>query len=151
MRAMRDALQTCDCGAAMVRLDEIADDQYLSEGETKEELLLSVDYDVWVCRSCQKQRIFRYENYLSSAMPCTECSKKTVRMINREVVQEATESSSGYGYKHYLCSNCNAAKKVKFTIAKESSSSGGSSGSSSGGGSSWGGGSSGGGGSGSSW
>ena len=37
----------------MVHLDEQADDAHLDTGQRFEEQLESVDYDVWVCPTCQ--------------------------------------------------------------------------------------------------
>lgn len=151
MRKYRDTPYTCECGARMSRLNEVQDNEFLSSANVMEEELMSVDYDVWICNLCSRQRVVRYENYQSKIMRCKSCSQKTVKMERSEVVSEATTRSSGYGYNHYLCRNCGEATKIRFTIPKESSSDSSSSGSDSSSSSSWGGGSSGGGGAGSSW
>jgi uncharacterized protein len=154
MRRLRELPYTCECGTQMKKLNEVQDNEFIAEGEIREEELNSIDYDVWVCGNCNRHRTFQFENFQSSAIRCKACSKKTVKLDSREVVKEATTSSQGYGYNHFRCRNCNEETKIRFIISKKSSSGSGSSGSSSSGSSSsssWGGGSSGGGGAGSSW
>lgn len=151
MYKLREAPYTCECGAKMVKLDELADNKFLAVGDVKEEELNSIDYDVWVCNTCNRQRVFQHENFRSTVMRCNSCSKKTVKLTQREVVSDSTTHSSGYGYNHFLCANCGEKTKIRFTIPKKSDSSSSSSSSGSSSSSSWGGGSSGGGGSGSSW
>jgi uncharacterized protein len=146
---LRNTPYTCECGHAMRKLDEIQDDNFLQKPQTKEEAVKSIDYDVWICDSCQKQKILSYENYTSSIHKCEKCAAKTLKKTGSEVVQEATYTSGGYGYRIFDCQHCNHQVKVKYTIPKKTESS--SSGGSSSGGGSWGGGSSGGGGAGSSW
>jgi uncharacterized protein len=150
MKKLRDEPYICECGNAMVKLDETMDDEHLDKGQITEEQINSVDYDVWVCNSCQKQLIFKYENFSSGAEECKSCHAKTLQQTTKEVVELATYSSSGYGYNHFACKNCGHTDKERYTIPMKEHSSSSSSGSSSSS-SSWGGGSSGGGGSGSSW
>jgi uncharacterized protein len=156
-RAQLDKLRNrpylCDCGTQMQKLNEVQDNEFISAGDLKEEELMAIDYDVWVCHTCKRHRTLQYENFKSSVIHCTACSKKTVRLGNRQIVKEATTSSDGYGYKHYDCANCGQHSEIKFILPKHLSSKGSSSSSRSGSSSSdnWGGGSSGGGGAGSSW
>lgn len=146
----RNEIQVCNCGKAMHRLDEVEDDRFLDRPQLVEEQMRSVDYDVWICFGCNSDRVLRYEDYTSGILVCDKCKAKTLKKTGNEVVEEATYSSSGYGYRIYDCQHCQHRMKIKYTIPKKTKSSSGSGGGSSGGGS-WGGGSSGGGGAGSSW
>ncbi len=147
---LRNRIPQCDCGKEMQRLNEMDDDRFLNRPQIVEEQMRSVDYDVWVCASCNKDRVLRYEDYTSGILKCEKCSAKTLKKTGNEVVSEATYSSSGYGYRIYDCQHCHHQSRIKYTIPKKTKS-GSSSGGSSSGSSSWGGGSSGGGGAGSSW
>ena len=152
LRKLRNILLTCDCGTVMKKKSEVEDDLFLTNVQVKEERVKSIDYDVWVCTTCQKQRVLPYQDFTSAILQCDKCSGRTMLKTGSEVVEQASYSSGGYGYKIYDCQNCAHQTKVKYTIPKktQSSSSSGSSGGSSSSSSS-GGGSSGGGGSGSSW
>ncbi|PST82501.1 hypothetical protein C7T94_07430 [Pedobacter yulinensis] len=156
-----DAYTCGTCGKAMQRLEETADDQFLTAAQQKEESLRSVDYDVWQCVPCQQQLILSYENLESALKTCPSCSTKALQFKSRKTVKRATKKAEGWGLATYACSHCQATQEEKFTIARIpessgnssssfSSSSSSSSGSSSSSSSSSGG-SSGGGGAGSSW
>jgi len=145
------------CQGAMHKLDEKADDEFLSEGQKMEEQLLAVDYDVWKCIACGAIDTWFYRDSLSGYQPCPKCKTITYSLISNSILKSATYSSSGAGEEVHTCKFCGHSKKSKYTIAKLVASSSSDSGSSSSGGGgssgggSWGGGSSGGGGASSSW
>jgi uncharacterized protein len=143
------------CNAAMKKLNEKEDDQYLGEKERFEEQLNSVDYDVWLCTSCQATREWAYLSRRRKYEPCPSCKTIAKYRKSRRTVKSATYSSSGKGEEIHECKFCKQTFVTAFTIPKlvmstSSGSSSSSSGSSSSG-SSWGGGSSSGGGASSSW
>jgi len=146
-------------GTFMFKLDEESDDEYLKKGQVTEEVIKSIDYDVWITDDKSDILILAYKRWISKYRKCPSCSHKTYYKEYDRTITPATYSSSGTGERKYSCKNCGHSKVSRYTIPRKtksssSSSSGGySSGSSysSGGGSSWGGGSSGGGGGGSSW
>jgi uncharacterized protein len=144
-----------NCHTEMVRLDETLDDAYLDAGQQKEELLKSVDYDIWQCPSCQTQQQYRYRRWFSRYSKCPSCQYRTLK-VTKKTLERATTSSTGRGVKTSSCRHCNLHRERYYTIPKiqessssSSSSSGSSSRSSSSGGSFGGGRSSGGGASGS--
>jgi uncharacterized protein len=149
---LRKEPRTCVCGQAMRQLSEKADNAHLEPGQSAEELIKSVDYDVWLC-GCGKTQIEAYAGDKPGDL-CDKCGYRTDRPISRRTLQSATTSSEGLREVTYACSHCQHQHKVQETIAvistSSSSSSGGSSSSSSSS-SSFGGGSSGGGGSGASY
>ncbi|MEO6167955.1 MAG: TPM domain-containing protein [Chitinophagales bacterium] len=153
---LRNTPYACDkCNNIMQKLDENADDQYLSKGQLVEEQIHSVDYDVWHCYHCKNQFQLSYINYSSKYTSCKHCKAKASYLKGRNTITSPSYTSSGTGEKIMDCMNCHKQDREIYKIPMlqhSSSSSGGSSGSSgSSGGSSWGGGSSGGGGSGSKW
>ena len=151
---LRKMPYTCDrCGNTMSRIDENADDAYLSSSQLKEEQLHSVDYDVWHCNNCGNQKILNYVNYFSKYQECPNCKTHAYYHSKTVTLVSPTYSSTGSGEKIFDCLQCHHQDKKHFTIPMltRSSSSSSSSSGSSGGGSSWGGGSSGGGGSSSHW
>lgn len=146
-------------GTFMIKLDEQSDDQYLKKGQITEEVIKSIDYDVWITDDKSDILILAYKRWISKYRKCPSCKHKTYFKEYDRTISAATYTSSGVGERKYSCKNCGHSKVSRYTIPKKtrsntsSSSSGYSSGSSysSSGGSSWGGGSSGGGGGGSSW
>jgi uncharacterized protein len=157
-RRYRNHPRTCSsCQGNMVKLDEQADDAYLSKAQQIEENIRSVDYDVWQCAGCQDTEVWNYPNRSSRYKKCSYCDSQTSFFISRKTLRAASYSSSGQGEEIYGCVHCGKRKRKTYSIAKlehsssSSSSSSGSGSSSSSGGGSWGGGSSGGGGASSSW
>jgi uncharacterized protein len=143
------------CKVWTVLLDEVADDDHLSEGQQAEEMVQSIDWKVRVCPQCAGIRVMSSSRWFSGYVRCDSCGHKTGKE-SRVTLSPATYSSSGTGRVTVICVHCEHESSRTFTIpmkvrvqVSSSSSSGG--GFSSGGGGSFGGGSSGGGGAGSSW
>lgn len=133
-------------GTTMQLLAEHWDDKHLKDGQQKEEELKSVDYDVWICPSCEHLTIEAYKKWFSRYSACRSCGYKTLEGESTTLVA-ATTSSTGTKRIDYECHNCGDEYSVTKVIPKLSSSSS----SSGGGGSSFGGGSSSGGGASGSW
>jgi uncharacterized protein len=147
------------CQQKMVKLNDLAEDEYLTKNMLLEEQIRSVDYDVWKCTGCASIEISHYLSRFSKYTPCPKCKTIAYYLKSDRTIQSASYSSSGKGESIYECKFCGHSKKSTYTIAKlvhttssgSGSSFGSSSSSSSSSGGSWGGGSSGGGGSSSSW
>jgi uncharacterized protein len=135
----------------MVRLDERADDAHLDAGQRMEEQLESVDYDVWVCPTCQYALTIPHKAWFSRYSMCKSCHRRTLETQSRTLIP-ATTMSAGQQQITERCRNCAWTRTYMRTIPRIVQSSGGSGGSGgssgSGGGSSFGGGSAGGGGAG---
>jgi uncharacterized protein len=135
----------------MVRLDEQADDAHLDAGQQLEEQLKSVNYDVWVCPTCQQVSIVPHNAWFSKYSKCTSCGRRTLETSSRTLVR-ATTSHSGTEEVTERCRNCAWTRTYTRTIPRVQASSGSSGGfgggGGGGGGSSFGGGSAGGGGAG---
>ena len=134
----------------MVRLDELADDAHLEPGQRLEEHLKSVDYDVWICPTCQYALTIPHKAWFSRFSQCPSCKRRTLES-NSTTVIPATTASTGVQEVHERCRNCSWSRTSTRVIPRIQASSHSSSGGSSfrgGGGSSFGGGSAGGGGAG---
>lgn len=138
-------------GLPMHKLTEAEDDAYLEKGQVTEEILGSVDYDVWVTDDGSDVLVLSYAKTFSKYQPCPECKFRTYHKASSTVLQHATYSSSGSMEVIHECKNCNYRKRALVVIPMKTHSSSGSSSGGGGGGGSWGGGSSGGGGAGASW
>lgn len=130
-------------GTTMQLVPEDLDDALLSEGQSKEEALKSVDYDVWECPDCGHRTIEAYRKWFSSYGACRSCNYRTVDS-DSTILEHPTYSSSGLRRVDYNCQHCGDEWSGTEVIPrKERSSSSSSSSSSFGGGSSSGGGGSG--------
>ena len=127
-------------GQRMDLLAEDVDDSQLQPGQTTEERLNSVDYDVWDCPKCQHVTVEAYRRWFSRYGACRSCGYKTLEGTTT-VLREATTSSTGQKRIDYHCHNCSTDYSELKSIPQKSES--GSSRSSFGGGSSSGGGASG--------
>ncbi len=134
-----------NCQTDMVRLDEMADDIYLESGQKLEELLESVDYDVWRCPLCSTHELHPYNKWFSRFKRCKRCGYRTME-ADSEIIEAATYSSTGRKRITTDCRHCNFHDQDIVVIPQltySDNSSSGSSGGSFGGGSSSGGGASG--------
>jgi uncharacterized protein len=116
-----------NCGARMTRLDEAGDDVYLDSGQKLEELLNSVDYDIWKCPNCNNHDLYRYPSLLSRLQRCPQCGYRTVRTSSTTLVA-ATTHSTGQKQVTKDCNNCHFHSEEIVVIPRISQSSGSSSG-----------------------
>lgn len=144
----------------MRKLTEQDEDEYLSRGQITEELVKSVDYDVWITENSEDVLILAYRPLFTKYTTCPKCHFKTYFKVYDRQKTAPTYFSHGTGERKHECANCKHVDLKTYTIPKlvrsnRTSSSGswssGGGGGFSGGGGSFGGGSSGGGGGGSSW
>ncbi len=153
-RYLRYRKRPCpDCQTQMIRLDEVSDDVHLDSGQKLEELLSSIDYDVWKCPNCNFHTIIGYKNWFSGLSKCPQCRYRTLKTTST-ILDHPTETSTGSQRVTKDCQNCSYHDEDIVILPRKTrsdSSSSSSFGSSSSGGSSFGGGSSSGGGASGSW
>lgn len=136
-------------GKPMRKLTEEEEDEYLEQGQTTEESLGVVDYDVWVTEDLDDVMILKYAKRFAAYSKCPKCNYQTYHLAQTQTLRRASYSHSGKEKQIYECKNCDYINSKIVIIpmkTRSSSSSGGG-----GGGGGWGGGSSGGGGGGASW
>jgi uncharacterized protein len=156
VKSWRSEPRKCpECEGVMAKLSEQEEDKYLKKSQQIEENIKTLDYDVWLCGSCNNKTIESFKAWQHSLyLSCPSCSSITGKKVGSKIITAATYSHSGSKQIDYKCLACSHTFNKIVTIPRlehsSSSSSGGGSWSS-GGGSSFGGGSSGGGGSSSSW
>lgn len=119
MRHIRLRKHKCpNCGTPMHRLDEQTDNNYLTPSQDLEEHLNSVDYDVWVCPSCNEKDIIPYINPRSNFTDCPNCGAKADRFVGERVLRQPTERAEGIAVKEYECLNCKNRRMLKRIIPK---------------------------------
>ncbi|MGG6297433.1 TPM domain-containing protein [Leptolyngbya sp. AN02str] len=121
--------QTCPhCQTPMLRLDEQSDDQFLNEGQRKEESLSSVDYDVWQCPSCGHHKVHRYASLFSGYRQCPSCQVRALH-VKRTTTRHPTYTYEGEERVDENCRHCSYQRTHYRSIPRRTrSSSGGSSG-----------------------
>jgi uncharacterized protein len=103
------------CHVGMLKLDEIADDAHLDDGQRKEEKLGSVDYEVRVCPGCQKTRTFTHTRLFSRYRRCDQCDKRTARSRSETLVA-ATYDHGGQIRITTHCEHCgHSAQRIRHT------------------------------------
>lgn len=119
MNHIRNHKRTCpNCQHPMHKLDEIADNDYLTPAQDAEELLNSVDYDVWLCDQCGETDIIPFENRQSSYTECQHCGARTCSYAGERILRKPTMQSEGQGVKIFACRNCRKQSFKPFVIAK---------------------------------
>jgi uncharacterized protein len=132
------------CKIDMARLDEAADDEHLDSGQQLEEVIGSVDYDVWRCGTCNHHSIVPHAAWLSGFSACGRCGRRTLSKSTR-TLEAATYTSSGLQEISHDCRHCGYHDRHTVTLPqlvrhespRSSSSSDSSWGGGSSGGSSW--------------
>jgi uncharacterized protein len=94
-----------NCQTTMIRLDEVSDDVHLDSGQKVEELLQSVDYDVWKCPTCNFHTLQGYKRWSSSFGQCPECNYRTLKTDSRAIA-EPTYVSTGTKLISQDCRHC---------------------------------------------
>lgn len=82
------------CGREMRRLDENAEDAFLSSDQQFEERLGGLDYKVWQCDGCGVCHIERSARWFSNYKECPHCQHYTMQ-VTSETVQQPTYYSTG--------------------------------------------------------
>ncbi|MAJ52319.1 MAG: hypothetical protein CMB82_12020 [Flammeovirgaceae bacterium] len=103
-------------GNKMKLLSEEEEDAYLDEGQQAEENVFSVDYDVWIDEETGYTHIEKYKGHLN-AHECDNCGFRTLRLVQEEVVEEATEYWDGSVNQEFSCSYCGRVKRKTVALS----------------------------------
>jgi len=104
--AMRRRRRACRrCHVPMIKLDELVDDARLAAAERTEELVGSVDYDVWTCPSCPLVEKLRYPAFFTRYARCPAC-KALTELTTTARLRSPTTSSEGLEEITESCRHC---------------------------------------------
>lgn len=119
LRHWRDRKRSCpNCGHAMVKIDEVHDNDYLTPAQDTEERVGSVDYDVWRCPECGELEILPYVNRKAAFTECEQCHARTARITGSHILRQPTTVSEGLGERTYTCLHCNHKMRRPYSIAR---------------------------------
>ncbi len=117
LHRLRNKKRICSCcNTPMRKLNEEEDNNYLSPQENTEELLKSVDYDVWLCSQCGDTEVYRYDKVYSNFTTCPYCQAKAFRLTCDHIVAHPTHFSQGAGEKKYSCNHCHREQIQRYAI-----------------------------------
>ena len=117
MGRLRNAPRKCPhCGTKMTKVDEVHDNDYLSQAQDTEERIGSVDYDVWLCPKCGETDIEPYVNANSGYTPCELCHSRACRLTRDRILRQPTTVSRGEGVKEYTCLNCGHVNAKRYIL-----------------------------------
>ena len=103
---LRNRRRKCgNCGQMMNRLDEAADDVHLDSGRRLEEVMGSVNHDVWQCPGCANHQITSRRAFFGGKPECPQCHYRTVE-VKKRVLESATYTSSGRQQITKDCKHC---------------------------------------------
>lgn len=119
MKRLRDHVRDCpNCRHRMRKLDEVADNNYLTPAQDMEEQLNSVDYDVWLCDNCGEKDVIPYINRQSAYTVCPKCGARACVLSGNRILRQPTTHTEGQGVKIYSCRNCREQTFKPYSIAK---------------------------------
>ena len=115
----RNKTKRCpNCKSKMKKLSETDDNNYLTPSQDMEEQLKSVDYDVWLCPTCNATDIYAFPNSQTPYVDCPQCRAKAAWLVSDQVVMQASTLHEGQGVRTYRCRNCNCVVPVRYSIPK---------------------------------
>ena len=117
LKVLRFKPRISSVGNQMRLLSEEEEDVHLDEGMQAEENVFSVDYDVWVDEQTNEVKIEKYAGRLA-ANKCNTCGFYTMKLVNEEIVEPATQETEGELVQYYECTYCGAKRSKSVTIAK---------------------------------
>lgn len=119
MKHIRTRKHLCsNCSTPMNRLDEETDNNYLTPAQDAEERLNSVDYDVWLCSTCNQTEVIPYINKQKNFSVCHICGARTAALVSDRITRQPTTATMGQGVKTYRCYNCNHMTNISYDIPK---------------------------------
>ena len=117
IHSLREGKKECEfCGGKMHKLSEAEEDAYQSASAQTEELINSVDYDVWLCDHCNKVKILPYESQFTKYSKCPVCHTKAYGLQSDRILTQPTPFSKGMGEKTYFCQHCHNTKKIQYIL-----------------------------------
>jgi len=104
-KVRREPIKCSECDGNMHILSEKQEDAHLKLAQQFEEQLHAVDYDVFVCDSCQNETIFTLDKP-SIYSNCPKCGTKAFILKDKRTIVAPTYISSGAERTTYHCKFC---------------------------------------------
>jgi|GEM_PF-452794 len=109
-----------ECGGVMEKLSEAEEDKYLKDTQIIEEELKTIDYDVWICSSCENKTIEDFKNWrYNFYAKCTKCGSIACKQTGSQVVSHPTYTSTGTRRLDFKCLACGYTYHKEQTIPRK--------------------------------
>lgn len=105
----------CGCGGTLIKLDEVADDAYLSPGQRAEERLGAIDHVVLACPRCTAIAYRERRPWISWFSRCPICHLRTVRTTAVMVAAPAL-GRTGLAEHVTWCDHCPHRRSVHYEL-----------------------------------
>lgn len=116
-RYQKSRARTCSkCRSSMVRLDEVAGEAHLDEGQRLERKLGSVPHEVWECPRCQTHSISSEAPIRSKYSKCPQCHYRTEELTSN-LTKVPTASTMGVRQAKSECHHCGRQKEWTEPVA----------------------------------
>jgi hypothetical protein len=102
-------------GKKLKLLNELEEDEYLTQEMIDMEDALEADFDVWYDEESNETIIMQYD-ITEDSFVCPSCNFRTLREYREEVIKEATHSEPGIMEREYRCSYCGHAEVKEIRI-----------------------------------
>ena len=106
------------CNIKMNLLSGKEETAFLNEYQTTEEVIKSIDYDVWLCPKCYHHDIFPYNNEYSRFSICPTCGSKAYSQKEEKILTYPTPIATGTGVRIFFCAACKKENSKVFIIPK---------------------------------
>ena len=93
-------------GNYMKLLNELEEDEFMSEEMIALEDASEADFDVWVDEESDEKVIHKYD-ISDKALVCPICNYRTLKERKEKVLKDASEFEEGLVEKYYQCTYCN--------------------------------------------
>lgn len=102
-------------GKELRLLNELEEDEYLSQEMIDMEDALEADFDVWFDDETKETIIMQYD-ITEDSFVCPRCNFRTLKESREEVVQEPTHTEPGKMIREYRCTYCGHAEEKEVRI-----------------------------------
>ena len=92
-------------GAKMRLLNELEEDEHMTDEMMAAEEAMEADFDVWIDDNSGEKVIKQYD-ITEHALVCPNCNFRTLKERSEEVVLEPTELDDGKLERNYKCTYC---------------------------------------------
>ena len=106
LRSIRFKKVISSTGNSMKILNELEEDEFLTDEMIAMEDASEADFDVWVDEKSDEKIIHKYD-ISDKALVCPACNFRTLKERKEKVLKDASEFEEGLAEKYYQCTYCN--------------------------------------------
>ncbi len=105
LKKIRFKPMTSKSGKKMRLLNELEEDEHMTDEMLAKEEAMEADFDVWIDEASGEKIIKQYD-IAEHALVCPNCNFRTLKERSEEVLKDASELEDGKLQRHYKCTYC---------------------------------------------